>query len=135
MNYSLNILTIQVEERDAELVIFLSSLQLDEVPQPGDHLSLPQQGRNDLFMMRRRIFLLNCFFQLIECAAAVSVKGDSDDDGGGGVTRELKEAMARIASISADVESSISEMREDLKVRKMFNPTEGPADEHDQINP
>ena len=65
----------------------------------------------------------------------MSVKGDSDDDGGGGVTRELKEAMARIASISADVESSISEMREDLKVRKMFNPTEGPADEHDQINP
>ena len=64
----------------------------------------------------------------------MSVKGDSDDDGGG-VTRELKEAMARIASISADVESSISEMREDLKVRKMFNPTEGPADEHDQINP
>ena len=60
------------------------------------------------------------FFQLIECAAAVSVKGDSDDDGGG-VTRELKEAMARIASISADVESSISEMREDLKVRKMLN--------------
>ena len=121
MNSSLNILTIQVEERDAELVIFLSSLQLDEVPQPGDHLSLPQQGRNDLIMMRRRIFLLNFFFQLIECAAAVSVKGDSDDDGGGGVTRELKEAMARIASISADVESSISEMREDLKVRKMFN--------------
>ena len=133
MNSSLNILTIQVEERDAELVIFLSSLQLDEVPQPGDHLSLPQQGRNDLIMMRRRIFLLNCFFQLIECAAAVSVKGDSDDDGG--VTRELKEAMARIASISADVESSISEMREDLKVRKMFNPTEGPADQHDQIYP
>ena len=63
----------------------------------------------------------------------MSVKGDSDDDGG--VTRELKEAMARIASISADVESSISEMREDLKVRKMFNPTEGPADEHDLINP
>ena len=63
-------------------------------------------------------------FQLIECAAAVSVKGDSDDDGGCGVTRELKEAMARIASISADVESSISEMREDLKVRKMFNRTE-----------
>ena len=52
----------------------------------------------------------------------MSVKGDSDDDdGGGGVTRELKEAMARIASISADVESSISEMREDLKVRKMLN--------------
>ena len=50
----------------------------------------------------------------------MSVKGDSDDDDGG-VTRELKEAMARIASISADVESSISEMREDLKVRKMFN--------------
>ena len=50
----------------------------------------------------------------------MSVKGDSDDDsGGGGVTRELKEAMARIASISADVESSISEMREDLKVRIM----------------
>ena len=56
----------------------------------------------------------------------MSVKGDSDDDSGG-VTRELKEAMARIASISADVESSISEMREDLKVRKMFNLTEGPA--------
>ena len=80
-----------MEERDAELVIFLSSLQLDEVPQPGDHLSLPQE--------------------VIECAAAVSVKGED-------VTRELKEAMARIASISADVETSISEMREDLKVRK-----------------
>ena len=26
----------KVEDRDAELVIFLSSLQLDEVPQPGD---------------------------------------------------------------------------------------------------
>ena len=52
--------------------------------------------------------------ELIECAAAVSVKGDDDS---GDVTRELKEAMARIASISADVESSITEMREDLKVR------------------
>lgn len=31
-----------IENRDAELVIFLSSLQLDEVPTPGDHLSLPQ---------------------------------------------------------------------------------------------
>ena len=53
-----NHLKIQVEERDAELVIFLSSLQLDEVPQPGDHLSLPQQGRNILFIMQRRIYLL-----------------------------------------------------------------------------
>jgi peroxiredoxin len=47
--------------------------------------------------------------ELIECAAGISFKGDN-------VTKELKDAMARIAGISADVESSITEIREALKV-------------------
>ena len=32
-----------VEEKDAELAIFLSSLKLEEIPNPGDHISLPQE--------------------------------------------------------------------------------------------
>ena len=33
----------RVEEKDAELVVFLSSLKLEEIPNPGDHIALPAQ--------------------------------------------------------------------------------------------
>ena len=32
-----------VEEKDAELAIFLSSLKLEEIPNPGDHIALPPE--------------------------------------------------------------------------------------------
>ena len=32
-----------IEDKDAELVVYLSSLNLEEVPNPGDHLSLPKE--------------------------------------------------------------------------------------------
>ena len=84
----------EIEDRDASLAVFMSSLELDEIPQPSDHLGLPQE--------------------LIECAAAFSVKEDA--------IKRLTEAMGRIASISADVESEINEIEELLKVTISIRP-------------
>ncbi len=72
-----------IEDKDNELVVFLSSLKLEEVPNPGDHISMPQE--------------------LIECAAGLSVKEDA--------VKKLTEAMARIAAVSADVQASLNEIK------------------------
>ena len=32
-----------VEDKDAELAVFLSSLKLEEIPNPGDHIALPPE--------------------------------------------------------------------------------------------
>ena len=45
-----------VEEKDAELAIFLSSLKLEEIPNPGDHIALPPEV---IFFFDLRIFFSN----------------------------------------------------------------------------
>ena len=41
-----------VEDKDAELAVFLSSLKLEEIPNPGDHIALPPEviGKALLFL-------------------------------------------------------------------------------------
>lgn len=56
-----------IEEKDSELVVFLSSLNLEEIPNPGDHLALPKE--------------------IIECAAGLSAKDNA--------VPKLTEAMSR----------------------------------------
>ena len=48
-----------IEEKGVELAVFLSSMKLEEVPNPGDHISLPQE--------------------VIECAASLSAKENAVD--------------------------------------------------------
>ena len=48
-----------IEEKGVELAVFLSSMKLEEVPHPGDHISLPQE--------------------VIECAASLSAKENAVD--------------------------------------------------------
>ena len=56
-----------VEDKDAELAVFLSSLKLEEIPNPGDHISLPPE--------------------VIECAASLSAKENA--------VEKLTDAMKR----------------------------------------
>jgi tyrosine-protein phosphatase non-receptor type 23 len=77
-----------VEERDAELAVVLSSLRMEEIPNPGDHIALPQE--------------------LIEVAAGLSMKDNA--------VKKLTDAMARIAAVSADVQASLNEIKEILVV-------------------
>ena len=72
-----------IEEKGVELAVFLSSMKLEEVPNPGDHISLPQE--------------------VIECAASLSAKDNAVD--------KLTDAMDRIAQVSADVETSLKEIK------------------------
>ena len=46
-----------VEEKDAELAIFLSSLKLEEIPNPGDHIALPPEVFffSDYFFLQKLI--------------------------------------------------------------------------------
>ena len=48
-----------VEEKDAELAIFLSSLKLEEIPNPGDHIALPPEVIffSDFFKARFTYFI------------------------------------------------------------------------------
>ncbi len=69
---------------------------MDEIPAPSAHLSLPQD--------------------LIECAAGLSVKGEGQGLEGGSAVERLADAMARIASVSADVEAALKEIKELLEV-------------------
>ena len=81
----------EIDTKDSSLVEFLSSLELDEIPAADANLSLPQQ--------------------VIECAAGLSVKGGETSAVG-----RLAEAMGRIASVSADVEAALGEIRDMLEV-------------------
>ena len=77
-----------IEDKDAELAVFLSSMKLEDIPKPGDHIALPQE--------------------VIESAANLSAKGNA--------VEKLTDAMKRIAAVSADVQSSLDEIREMLEV-------------------
>ena len=77
-----------METKNRDLDAFISSMHLSEVPKPGEHLALPQE--------------------LIEVVAGVSVKGD--------VSKNLSEAMTKIAAVSSDVDRGIKDMKEILMV-------------------
>ena len=68
-----------VEDKEAELAVFLSSLKLEEIPNPGDQIALPAE--------------------VIECAANLSAKENA--------VQKLTDAMKRIAAVSADVQFSL----------------------------
>lgn len=85
----LRLLGEDVESKNTDLAVFMASMGLEdgEVPEPGDHIGMPQE--------------------LIEVAAALSVRTDK-----GSVLDQLKGAMASIASVSSEVESSLREIGE-----------------------
>ena len=88
----LRVIGEEIESKNNELALFMSSMSLDEdgvVPKPDEHIALPQE--------------------LIEVAASLSVKGEDN------VTVHLKNAMSRIAAVSAEVEASLKEIRDILK--------------------
>ena len=88
----LRVIGEEIESKNNELALFMSSMSLDEdgvVPKPDEHIALPQE--------------------LIEVAASLSVKGEDN------VTVHLKTAMSRIAAVSAEVETSLKEIRDILK--------------------
>ena len=88
----LRVIGEEIQSKSNELAIFMSSMSLDEegvVPKPDEQIALPQE--------------------LIEVAASLSVKGEDN------VTVHLKNAMARIAAVSAEVETSLREIRDCLK--------------------
>ena len=71
--------------QDEELSNFLLSMNLEQVPNAGDHIALPQE--------------------LIECAAGFSAVNDNP-------VEKLSGAMAKLAGISADVQTSINEIQD-----------------------
>ena len=76
-----NVQTLQ----DEELSNFLLSMNLEQVPNTGDHIALPQE--------------------LIECAAGFSAVNVNP-------VKKLSGAMAELAGISADVQASINEIQD-----------------------
>jgi tyrosine-protein phosphatase non-receptor type 23 len=76
----------EIQEANDVMVVYMASLQLDDIPPPTD-LELPQE--------------------LIECAAGLSVRPEA--------VPQLQEAMAKLASVSSDVESSLAEIQALLK--------------------
>ena len=82
----LRTVTGEIQEANDTMVVYLSSLQLEDVP-PATDLELPQE--------------------LIECAAGLSVRPEA--------VQQLQEAMAKLASVSSDVESSLQEIQALLK--------------------
>ena len=91
----------EILTRDSELSEFLQSLQLDEIPGPKDHIALP----NDL----------------IECVANLSSISSAETSGSADASKDvcqsMSEAMRRVASVTADVESSLQEVKDLLKVK------------------
>ena len=77
-----------VEEKNAALDVFILTMDLNQIPNPGDHISLPQE--------------------VIECAASLAAKDNA--------VEKLTDAMDRIAAVSADVETSLNEIKELLDV-------------------
>ena len=64
---------------------FLLSMNLEQVPNVGDQIALPQE--------------------LIECAAGISAVNDNP-------VKKLSGSMAKLAGISADVQASINEIQD-----------------------
>jgi len=87
-----------IEMADSELAVYMSSVQIQDIPGPADHISLPQE--------------------LIECAAGLSVRPSA--------VNQLGEAMAKLASVSAEVEASLREIQGLLKEE------EGKEDEYQE---
>ena len=82
----------KILSHDSELSEFLQSLQLDEIPNAKDHISLPAD--------------------LIECVAELSSGSSQDKD----VAKAMSESMRKVASVTADVEASIQDLKDMLKV-------------------
>ena len=80
----------EIEGANDSLVLYLSSLQLEDIPDTESLRSLPSE--------------------LIECAAGLSVRPQC--------VSQLQQAMAKLASVSADVEASLQEIQEMLKVEE-----------------
>ncbi len=89
----------EVDAKDRDLAEFLSTLDLEEIPRPDADLALPQE--------------------VIECAAALSVKGGgnaAEDGGGMAAVSKLEDAMERIDNISQEVEGALKEIKNMLEV-------------------
>ena len=76
---------------DSELSEFLQSLQLDEIPKANDHISLPAD--------------------LIECVAELSTVAVDGKD----AAKAMSESMRKVASVTADVDASIQDLKDLLK--------------------
>ena len=80
-------LSTKIEAKDDELVNFMLSMNLEQVPNAGDHIALPQE--------------------LIESAAGLSGVHENP-------IKKLSEKMAKLAGISADVQASLDEVQDAL---------------------
>ena len=78
------VIFVLISSKDEELSNFLLSMNLEQVPNAGDHIALPQE--------------------LIECAAGFSAVNDNP-------VKKLSEAMAKLAGTSADVQATINEIQ------------------------
>ncbi|CAB4055292.1 PTPN23 [Lepeophtheirus salmonis] len=77
----------EIEKKDSELAVFLASLSLDEIPEPGEQEYLPPE--------------------LIECVAGLSVKKDA--------ISKLAEAMKQIDTVTCSVDSAIEQLKQVLE--------------------
>ena len=77
-------LSTKIEAKDEELVNFMLSMNLEQVPNAGDHIALPQE--------------------LIESAAGLSGVHENP-------IKKLSGKMAKLAGISADVQASLDEVQ------------------------
>ena len=75
----------KVDLKDESLEKFLASMNLEQVPNAGDHIALPQE--------------------LIECAAELSGVQDKP-------VKKLSETMAKLAGISADVQAHLDSIQD-----------------------
>ena len=80
-------LSSKIDAKDEELTTFMLSMNLEQVPNAGDHIALPQE--------------------LIESAAGLSGVHDNP-------VKKLSEKMAKLAGISADVQAGLDEVKEAL---------------------
>ena len=77
-------LSTKIEAKDEELVNFMLSMNLEQVPNAGDHIALPQE--------------------LIESAAGLSGVHENP-------IKKLSGKMTKLAGISADVQASLDEVQ------------------------
>ena len=83
----LRTVTGEVERANDSLVLYLSSLQLEDIPDSSSTASLPQE--------------------VVDCAAGLSVRPQC--------VAQLQEGMGRLAGVSAEVEASLQETQALLK--------------------
>ena len=81
----------KVDLKDESLEKFLASMNLEQVPNAGDHIALPQE--------------------LIECAAELSGVQDKP-------VKKLSETMAKLAGISADVQAHLDSIQDIIEKDK-----------------